>query len=30
MVAIWVFVALPLAVVGTIFGRHWYVFRLVE
>lgn len=23
MVAIWVFVALPLAVVGTIFGRHW-------
>lgn len=23
MVAIWLFVALPLAVVGTIFGRHW-------
>jgi transmembrane 9 superfamily member 3 len=23
MVAIWAFVALPLAVVGTIFGRHW-------
>lgn len=23
MLAIWIFVALPLAVVGTIFGRHW-------
>lgn len=23
MIAIWAFVALPLAVVGTIFGRHW-------
>lgn len=23
MVAIWAFVALPLAVAGTIFGRHW-------
>lgn len=23
MVAIWLFVALPLSVVGTIFGRHW-------
>merc|ERR1719502_2617983 len=23
MGAIWAFVALPLAVVGTIFGRHW-------
>lgn len=23
MLAIWLFVALPLAVVGTIFGRHW-------
>jgi hypothetical protein len=23
MLAIWAFVAMPLAVVGTIFGRHW-------
>ena len=23
MVSIWLFVALPLSVLGTIFGRHW-------
>lgn len=23
MAAIWLFVALPLSIVGTIFGRHW-------
>jgi hypothetical protein len=23
MLAIWLFVSLPLSVVGTIFGRHW-------
>ena len=25
MAAIWLFVAVPLSVVGTIFGRHWSV-----
>jgi hypothetical protein len=23
MLAIWLFVSLPLSVAGTIFGRHW-------